>query len=82
MCRQIKQLPGNLSPLSYNYEPDSYIIHNKETGDRINALKENLKQKNIFLLGRFAEWEYYNMDKCIESAMKIRDELKGTRNRQ
>jgi protoporphyrinogen oxidase len=71
MCAQIKELPGNLSPLSYNYEPKSYIIHDKETSVRVKLLKDSLDKKNFFLLGRFAEWEYYNMDKCIESAMEV-----------
>ena len=33
------------------------------------------KEIDIFLLGRFAEWEYYNMDKAIEAAFELRDRL-------
>jgi UDP-galactopyranose mutase len=29
----------------------------------------------IYLLGRFAEWEYYNMDKAIEGAFTVRDKI-------
>jgi hypothetical protein len=31
MCEEVKKLPGNLKPLSFNYEPNSYIVHNHET---------------------------------------------------
>jgi protoporphyrinogen oxidase len=69
MIKELGSLPGNLRPLAFNYEPNSYIIHNKDTKKIINKIKNLLEPYNIYLLGRFAEWEYYNMDKCIESAM-------------
>jgi protoporphyrinogen oxidase len=73
MCQEIKKLPGNLSPLSYNYEPNSYIIHESDNRKKVNSLSSFLESKNIFLAGRFAEWEYYNMDKCIESVIRIKN---------
>jgi len=75
MIDELKLLPGNLKPLSFNYEPNSYIIHQKDTRSKIAALKKQLEKYNIYLLGRFAEWEYFNMDKCIESAMDLRGKL-------
>jgi UDP-galactopyranose mutase len=77
MDEELALLPGNLTPLSYNYEPDSYIIHEHDTREKIAALKTALKKYNMYLLGRFAEWEYYNMDKCIESAMALADSLRN-----
>lgn len=71
MLDEIKLLPGNLKPLSYNYEPNSYIIQSKNTRSVIKDLKEVLEMKNFYLLGRFAEWEYYNMDKAIEAAQAL-----------
>ncbi|WP_231458834.1 MULTISPECIES: NAD(P)/FAD-dependent oxidoreductase [unclassified Pedobacter] len=72
MVEELALLPGNLSPLAFNYEPNSYIIQDGETRDKISLLKKLLKPYGIFLLGRFAEWEYHNMDKCIESAMELK----------
>lgn len=72
MLQELKLLPGNLTPLSFNYEPNSYIIQNQHTRKDIAILKSLLKPYGIFLLGRFAEWEYYNMDKCIEAAMELK----------
>jgi len=71
MKEELKQLPGNLSPLAFNYEPNSYIIQHKDTRANIALAKQLLGNYNIHLLGRFAEWEYHNMDKCIEGAMEL-----------
>jgi len=75
MKEEIKLLPGNLSPLSYNYEPNSYVIQEKDTRQKINSLKEHLQKYNFYLVGRFAEWEYYNMDKAIEASQKLSTRL-------
>lgn len=74
MKNQIKKLPGNLTPIATNHQSNSYIIHDKDTKALINDVKEVLKPHGISLLGRFAEWEYFNMDACIESAMKTKKE--------
>lgn len=71
MVKELENLPGNLQALAFNYEPNSYIIQEKQTRFRVHNLKRELAKYNIYLLGRFAEWEYYNMDKCIEAAMEL-----------
>ena len=71
MLEEIKRLPGNLKALDFNYAPNSYIIQHQTTREDIALLKSLLKPYRIYLLGRFAEWEYYNMDKCIEAAMDL-----------
>lgn len=75
MMKELQLLPGNLKPIAFNYEPNSYIIQHKDTRSKVSTLKKSLAQYNIFLLGRFAEWEYHNMDKCIEGAMELSEEL-------
>jgi len=75
MLEELKNLPGNLTPLAFNYEPNSYIIQQKGTRDKIEHLKKLLSGYHIYLLGRFAEWEYHNMDKCIESAMALNTQI-------
>jgi protoporphyrinogen oxidase len=71
MKAEIKKLPGHLSPIDYNYEPNSYVIQEKGTRALIQQIKKTLEPHRFYLLGRFAEWEYYNMDKAIESAMNL-----------
>lgn len=79
MVEEIKKLPGNLSPLAYNYEQNSYVIQDKKTREVIRSAKRILKEKGIYLLGRFAEWEYYNMDKAIEAAFELQIEIGTTK---
>jgi protoporphyrinogen oxidase len=71
MIAEIAKLPGNLKPISFNYEPNSYVIQDKQTRPLIASAKKVLEAEGVYLLGRFAEWEYYNMDKCIEAAFDV-----------
>ncbi len=68
---ELKKLPFNLKLIAYNYCNNSYIIQDKDTRLLIKNLKLKLSEKNIFLCGRFAEWEYFNLDAAIESAMEL-----------
>ena len=76
MLEEIKKLPGNLHPLACNYEPNSYVVQDNNTRRAIAQLKAVLEKEHIYLMGRFAEWEYYNMDKCIERAFQLAGQLK------
>lgn len=71
MVDELKNLPGNLRPIDHNYQEASYVIHDSLTHQKVNAAIKELNRVNIYPLGRFAEWQYYNMDAAIESAMKL-----------
>lgn len=68
---EIKQLPGNPNIIAYNFEPNSYIYHTTETANIIDSIKNYMEKQSFYLVGRFAEWQYYNMDKAIEASMKL-----------
>lgn len=70
ILKDLKKLPGNLQPIAYNHEPNSYVIQQHDTRANISLLKKELSKFNLSLIGRFAEWEYYNMDMAIAAAMK------------
>jgi hypothetical protein len=71
MEEQVKRLPGNLKGLDHNYEPNSYVVQQPDTRAKIEALQQLLEPQGFFLAGRFAEWEYHNMDKAIEASMAV-----------
>lgn len=75
MKEEIKKLPGNLQPLAYNYEPNSYVIQDNLTRPNVNESKKILEENGVYLLGRFAEWEYYNMDKAVEAAFSVKEKI-------
>ena len=37
----------------------------------IDDLKRRIEPKGLYLLGRFAEWEYYNMDVAMGAAIDL-----------
>ena len=71
----LQSLPFNLVPIAYNYEPNSYIVNSNETRAIIEKTRNVLKTYNIYLCGRFAEWQYYNMDTAIKASMKLINEI-------
>lgn len=75
ILNQLKEMPFNIRPIKIHKEKNSYIIHEKNTRDVIQKIKNQLEPLNFFLLGRFAEWEYYNMDKAIESALLLKNKI-------
>jgi protoporphyrinogen oxidase len=75
MREELKKMPGNLEPIAFNHEPNSYVINSFDTRMIVNSVKQELKDDKFFLLGRFAEWEYYNMDKCIEAGFALVKDL-------
>jgi len=60
-----------LEPLDYNVSNYAYVVYDKNYNEATNKVKKYLDEIGIHTIGRFGEWEYYNMDICIESAMKL-----------
>jgi len=75
MKNALDKLPFHLKYISHTIEPNSYVIQQKGDRERIAGLKARLEGEGFYLAGRFAEWEYYNMDKAIESAMMLTAKL-------
>lgn len=76
MKATLPKLPGNLKIIDSNYEPNSYVIQRKGDRDRIRQFKQSMQQLGFHLSGRFAEWEYYNMDKAMERAMEVVEKIR------
>lgn len=74
---ELDKLPFNPKFISYNFCKNSYIIQNSETRFLIQSLKKLLLRRNIFLCGRFAEWEYFNIDNAMESAMRTSSDIQS-----
>ncbi len=67
----LKKIPLSPKYITHHYEQYTYPIQNQHTREMIESLKEILENNNIFLCGRFAEWEYANMDVCMGYAMDL-----------
>jgi len=54
----------------------AYIIYDVARAQNLAKVMKFLDKNGISICGRFAEWEYFNMDACIEKAMALAGKLK------
>jgi len=66
--------------------PYAYVVYDHERKERVDHIRAWLLERDIFLAGRFSEWEYYNSDHAFvagrDAALKARrrrDERAATR---
>jgi len=71
IMENLKKIPHSPKYLAHQYTPFTYPLQTSETRTIIRDIKETLENQNIYLLGRFAEWEYYNMDAAIGAAIDL-----------
>lgn len=67
---QLKVIPLHPKYITHQFNACTYPIQDGQTRHVIRDLKSFLSTKNFFFTGRFADWEYYNMDAAIDAAMK------------
>lgn len=65
------RIPYSPKYLTHHYEMCTYPIQSTSTREMIDGLKKLIEPKGFYLLGRFAEWEYYNMDMAIGAAIDL-----------
>ena len=73
----LKKIPLNPRYLDHKYNQYTYPIQNKNTRIMIKGLKDTLAPYGFFFTGRFADWEYYNMDVAIKAAMNVSTQVIG-----
>jgi protoporphyrinogen oxidase len=71
----LEKLPFSPKYLSHRYTQYTYPIQNSSTKHIINSIKEILEPEGLYLSGRFAEWEYYNMDAAIGAAIDLKTKI-------
>lgn len=67
----LNRIPLNPKYITHHYEKYTYPIQDKDTRTMIGKLKAALELHGLYLCGRFAEWEYANMDVCMGYAMDL-----------
>jgi Protoporphyrinogen oxidase len=71
ILNNLKEIPFSPKYLAHHYEKHTYPIQDVNTRNNIKALKEELAKKGFYLCGRLAEWEYFNMDAAMGSAIDL-----------
>lgn len=67
----LKRIPLNPIYITHKYSQYTYPIQDANTRGMIKNLKAVLFPYNFYFTGRFADWEYYNMDVAIGAAMDL-----------
>ena len=68
---QLKLMPFHPKYIAHHFSPCTYPLQKGNTRKLIGDLKTHLSNYNIHLVGRFAEWEYFNMDAVMGSASGV-----------
>lgn len=69
--KQLKKIPLNPGYLAHKYNPFTYPIQDTSTRQLIADIKNMLAGEKIYMTGRFADWEYYNMDAAMGAAIDL-----------
>lgn len=72
---ELKLIPYTPQYIAHRYTKYTYPIQDKNTRELIRNIKEPLAKNNFYLLGRFADWEYYNMDTAIGAVLDLNKNL-------
>lgn len=67
----LRLIPLHPEYIDHQYNKYTYPIQDANTRNMIQELKSLLAPSGFFFTGRFADWEYYNMDVAIGSAMDL-----------
>ena len=67
----LSRIPLNPKYLTHHYNQCTYPIQDTYTREMIKQLKANLAPTGFYFTGRFADWEYYNMDLAMGAAMDL-----------
>jgi protoporphyrinogen oxidase len=71
MVENGKKDPFLVRPLSYHVSDHAYVVFDEHYETATNAVKKYVDEIGLYTLGRFGEWQYYNMDVCIKSSLDL-----------
>jgi protoporphyrinogen oxidase len=77
IVQQLSKMPFSPRYITHNYEQYTYPLQKEDTRRIIREIKDAIAPKGIYLCGRFAEWEYANMDVCIGYAIDLCKKLES-----
>ena len=71
IVENLDKMPLNPHYINHVYNKYTYPIQSNSTRNMIKELKSKLAANGFYFTGRFADWEYYNMDVCMGAAMDL-----------
>lgn len=71
IIENLSRIPLNPKYIDHKYNKYTYPIQDANTRQLIKNFKSSLKVFGLYFTGRFADWEYYNMDVAMGAAMDM-----------
>lgn len=71
ILHNLKRIPLNPRYITHKYNKYTYPIQDATTREMIKNLKQVLSPYGLYFTGRFADWEYYNMDVAIGASLDL-----------
>lgn len=71
ILRNLQAMPYHPTYITHYYNQYTYPIQDNGTRAMIQQLKKRLAPEGIYFTGRFADWEYYNMDVAMGAAIDL-----------
>lgn len=75
ILNNLERIPLHPKYIDHVYNQYTYPIQDANTRGMIKELKSVLAPSGFYFTGRFADWEYYNMDVAIGAAMDLVDSI-------
>jgi UDP-galactopyranose mutase len=57
--------------------PHAYVVYDHARPRNVETIRNWLASQDIFLAGRYSEWEYYNSDHAFIAGKKAAETIKG-----
>lgn len=70
-----KRDPFLITPIDYNISEHAYVVYDENRDQAVATIQNYLKQIGLISIGRFGQWEYFNMDVCMKQAINTYNEL-------
>lgn len=64
-----------IEPLDWHVSDHAYVVFDNNYKKSRDMIFNYLDSIGLYTLGRFGEWEYYNMDVCIKSAIQLANKI-------
>lgn len=64
-----------VKPLDYHQSEHAYVVFDDNYAEATSIIKNYLKAIELFTVGRFGEWEYYNMDVCMKRSKDLAEKI-------
>ena len=67
----LEKVPFHPQYITHRFNKYTYPIQDKGTKMLVGSIKKKLSPYGFYFTGRFADWEYYNMDMAMGAAMDL-----------